>query len=134
MRIIDWSSDVCSSDLHPVVDAAMAYLHEHRPRSAEVELLWGDSNPGNFLFFRDGRIAAAVDFEVSAVGPAEIDLSWWFFVDEMVSDGRPLLTGMQPSEDQIDAFAVAHSTTAGNPDYTPQSSVRKRVVQGNKVT
>src|SRR3546814_17059920 len=91
MRISDWSSDVCSSDLnseygapgldaylgwlgawrdmacagekHPVVDAAMAYLHEHRPRSAEVELLWGDSNPGNFLFFRDGRIGAAVDFD-----------------------------------------------------------------------
>src|SRR3546814_5178536 len=92
----------CAGEKHPVVDAAMAYLHEHRPRSAEVELLWGDSNPGNFLFFGDGRIAAAVDFEASAVGPAEIDLSWWFFVDEMVSDGRPLLTGMPTRAEQID--------------------------------
>src|SRR3546814_9532222 len=95
----------------------MAYLHEHRPRSAEVELLWGDSNPGNFLFFREGRIAAAVDFEASAVGPAEIDLSWSFFVDEMVSDGRPLLTGTPTRAEQLAAFVVEPCRRFANLDY-----------------
>src|SRR3546814_11469791 len=111
----------CAGEKHPVVDAAMAYLHEHRPRSAEVELLWGDSNPGNFLFFGDGRIAAAVDFEASAVGTAEIDLSWWFFVDAMVSNGRPLLTGMPTRAQQIDAYEVARGGTGHHRNYSRTS-------------
>src|SRR3546814_10347340 len=73
-------------------------------------------------------------FEASAVGPAEIDLSWWFVVDEMVSDGRPLLTGMPTRAEQIDAFEVALGRPVANLDYYAKlSGVRMSLVMARTV-
>lgn len=96
---------------HPVIDRAMQFLHDNRPPLAEAGVragvLWGDSNPGNLLFGRDGSVTAALDFEAASIGPAEIDLGWWFLVDRMLSAGNPLPTGMPDREEQIAIFERA---------------------------
>src|SRR3546814_16494328 len=35
MRISDWSSDVCSSDLHVYIEQGCLYCHSQQPRSAD---------------------------------------------------------------------------------------------------
>jgi aminoglycoside phosphotransferase (APT) family kinase protein len=102
-----WRDEACGGRPHPIVDEAIARLEREQPRDAACELLWGDSNPGNFLFTDDGGVAAVLDFEAAAIGPAEIDLSWWFFLDAMLADGEPSPAGIPGRAEQIAAFESA---------------------------
>jgi aminoglycoside phosphotransferase (APT) family kinase protein len=72
-----------------------------------AELLWGDSNAGNFLFADDGSVVVAVDFEAASVGPGEIDLAWWFFLERMLSGGNSLPEGMPDKAEQIAIYERA---------------------------
>ena len=86
---------------HPIIDPALDRLEANRPSDMPAELLWGDSNPGNFLFGPDGAVTAALDFEAAAIGPAEIDLAWWFVLDDMLAAGNSLPEGMPDKAAQI---------------------------------
>lgn len=97
----------CSPAAHPVIDAAIAHLDRHRPSSPGIELLWGDSNAGNFLFGPDGAVTGALDFEAASIGPAEIDLAWWFVLERMLAAGNPLPAGMPDRDGQIAIFERA---------------------------
>ena len=101
-----WREMACPAG-HPVIDAACAWLRREQPGSAPAELLGGDSNAGNFLFGRDGAVTAALDFEAASIGPAEVDLGWWFFVERMLANGHPLPAGMPDRTQQIALFAQA---------------------------
>ncbi len=98
-----WRNMVCPAG-HPVIDAGIAYLQDQQPNDTPAELLWGDSNPGNFLFGPDGSVTAALDFEAASIGPAEIDLGWWFILDRMLAAGNPLPDGMPDRAQQIAHF------------------------------
>lgn len=111
-----WRDMICPSG-HPVIDAGIAYLHDKRPERAPAELLWGDSNPGNFLFGPDGSVTAALDFEAASIGPAEIDLGWWFVVDRMLAAGNPLPEGMPDRTQQIVHFEMALGRTVDDLYY-----------------
>jgi aminoglycoside phosphotransferase (APT) family kinase protein len=113
----DWRDAACGAAAHPVIDAGLAWLDQHRPKEASVELLWGDSNPGNFLFAADGSVAAALDFEAAAIGPAEIDISWWFFLDEMLAAGQPLPAGLPDRARQVAIYEAALGRPVRDLDY-----------------
>jgi aminoglycoside phosphotransferase (APT) family kinase protein len=102
---------------HPVIDAGMDYLSSEKPAAPHVDVLWGDSNPGNILFGDDGSVAAVHDFEASALGPAEIDLAWWFFLDEMLSLGESRLEGLPDRATEIAMYEEALGRTVANLDY-----------------
>jgi aminoglycoside phosphotransferase (APT) family kinase protein len=102
---------------HPVIDAAMDYLSSEKPAAPHVDVLWGDSNPGNILFSDDGSVAAVHDFEASALGPAEIDLAWWFFLDEMLSLGESRLVGLPDRATEIAMYEEALGRRVANLDY-----------------
>src|SRR3546814_3727548 len=46
MRISDWSSDVCSSDLHIVASAPVLFIGHERQKVAENKTLWKDNLVG----------------------------------------------------------------------------------------
>ncbi len=102
-----WQHSACGGQPHSVIDAAMRYLIAKKPPTRQVEVLWGDSNPGNILFGGDGSLVAAHDFEASALGPGEIDLGWWFFIDELLSAGVPRLEGLPDRAMQIATYEKA---------------------------
>lgn len=104
--IAAWRNLACKKS-HPVIDQAMAFLRDNRPPVADIGLLWGDSNPGNLLFGPDGSVTAALDFEAASIGPAEIDLGWWFVVDRMLAAGNPLPAGMPNRDEQVAIFERA---------------------------
>jgi aminoglycoside phosphotransferase (APT) family kinase protein len=50
-------------------------------------LLWGDVRLGNIIVGEDDGIAAVLDWEMASIGPAEVDLGWFFALQEMVTGG-----------------------------------------------
>jgi aminoglycoside phosphotransferase (APT) family kinase protein len=70
----------------PVIEDAFAWLEEHWPANpGEPVLCWGDARPGNILF--DGfRPVAALDWEMCAIAPREVDLAWMLFLHRFFQD------------------------------------------------
>ena len=96
-----WRDEAMEGQANPVIDQAIATLIDDKPENPHVDVLWGDSNPGNFLFTTEGHVAAVLDFEAAALGPAEIDLAWWFFMDQIFSFGHERVSGLPSREAQI---------------------------------
>ncbi|NDJ89062.1 phosphotransferase family protein [Mycolicibacter kumamotonensis] len=65
----------------PLLDRTIAWLEANWPADAaagETVLCWGDSRIGNVLY-RDFRPVAVLDWEMVALGPRELDVSWVIF-------------------------------------------------------
>ncbi|BBX21822.1 putative aminoglycoside phosphotransferase [Mycolicibacter terrae] len=65
----------------PLLDRTIAWLEANWPPDAaagETVLCWGDSRVGNVLY-RDFRPVAVLDWEMVALGPRELDVSWVIF-------------------------------------------------------
>jgi aminoglycoside phosphotransferase (APT) family kinase protein len=64
--------------------AAQAWCRAHRPDpEPPPSLLWGDVRLGNVIFGDDHRPAAVLDWEMATVGPAEVDLGWFFALRDL---------------------------------------------------
>jgi aminoglycoside phosphotransferase (APT) family kinase protein len=71
----------------PVAQAALAWLHKHRPaEDSNPVLLWGDSRIGNIIY-SGGRPTAVLDWEMATLGQPEEDLAWFLLLDRHHSEG-----------------------------------------------
>jgi aminoglycoside phosphotransferase (APT) family kinase protein len=71
-----------------LADRALTWLHDNlpSPEHGSPVLLWGDARIGNIIF--DGsRVAAVLDWEMAAIGPPEIDVAWYLYLDRHLSEG-----------------------------------------------
>src|SRR5580658_2782336 len=70
----------------PIIERGFAWLDEHWPAQAGTDVLsWGDSRIGNIVY--DGFTPVAVlDWEMAAIGPREIDVSWFIFLHRFFQD------------------------------------------------
>lgn len=89
-----WRDEAMNNESNTVLDQAIATLLVEKPNNPHVDVLWGDSNPGNFMFSEAGHVTAVLDFEAAALGPAEIDIGWWLFIDSMINYGIEALAGI----------------------------------------
>src|SRR3546814_882218 len=112
MRISDLSSDVCSSDL-------LDYILQNKPAQAPVNVLWGDATPSNVMFDDEGKVKALIDWELATLGPAELDLAWWLYFDDLFSRrfGVQRLEGLPTREESIAIWEAAVGRKAENLDY-----------------
>lgn len=82
-----WSSYLAWADEQATPDAlheAFRWCRENRPSEEPAHsLLWGDAQLANAVFSDDGSTAAILDFELVALGPAELDLGWFFCLHDM---------------------------------------------------
>jgi aminoglycoside phosphotransferase (APT) family kinase protein len=110
----------------PGLDAATAWLGEHRPIDYIPGLMHGDYQFANVMF-RHGapaQLAAIVDWEMGTVGDPKLDLAWvvqaWPEDTSAVADsagGYVDLTGM-PSKDELLAhYAEASGRQVDDMDY-----------------
>ncbi|MHB8467327.1 MAG: phosphotransferase family protein [Acidimicrobiales bacterium] len=89
-----------------VVEAATAWLHANMPKDPPPNTVtWGDSRPGNILY-SGFRPAAVLDWEMAAIGPAEVDLGYWLmFMDYHPSSSEvPPLPGFLSRDDTISIY------------------------------
>ncbi len=62
---------------------ALAWVESRIPVSPPPSVLWGDVQFANCVFHDDGDVAALLDFELTGVGPAELDLGWFLALHDM---------------------------------------------------
>jgi aminoglycoside phosphotransferase (APT) family kinase protein len=105
--VANWRDEAMNAQPNRIIDAALQKLQQEKPDIAHVDVLWGDSNPGNFIFTEQGAVAAVLDFEAAALGPAEIDLGWWLFMDDFICFGSERLAGLPGRTDEIALFELA---------------------------
>ncbi|WP_028635619.1 phosphotransferase family protein [Nocardioides sp. URHA0032] len=73
----------------PTVERALAWLEANLPATDEAVLCWGDSRIGNVMY-RDFEPVAVLDWEMAAIGPRELDVSWIVFAHQVFE----AITGM----------------------------------------
>ena len=82
---------------------ALAEMRRRQPPNPAIDVIWGDSRIGNMIFSDDNSVAAVLDWEMATLGPAELDLGWWFMMQRFmtVEMGVPLPEGMPNREQTI---------------------------------
>ena len=73
----------------PLVERGLAWLEANIPENDEVVLCWGDSRIGNIMY-QDFEPVAVLDWEMAAIGPRELDVSWMLFAHRVFE----AITGM----------------------------------------
>ena len=103
----------------PIVDAAMAYVRANMPNDAGVNVLWGDPTPSNVMFSADGQVNALIDWELAELGPAELDLAWWLYFDDLFGRrfGITRLEGLPTKDETIAIWEAASGRKARHLDY-----------------
>lgn len=64
------------------VERALAWLEANIPQTDEVVLCWGDARIGNMMY-RDFAPVAVLDWEMAAIGPRQLDVSWMLFAHQV---------------------------------------------------
>jgi aminoglycoside phosphotransferase (APT) family kinase protein len=102
-----------------VIDDAMRHVEVQMPPHEDAFLSWGDARIGNMIFAPDGTVAGALDWEMAALGPAEVDLGWWLMMDEFYSTGLGVdpLPGFPDEQAQVRRWQQLIGRPARNLDY-----------------
>ena len=100
-RFISYYWDLWTWVDPPEKDSLIVYrdwLLENQPDISHPVLIHGDPSCHNYLF-SEGRVSAVLDFELAAIGPAELDLVLQYFVIDLFSRSMGGVDGV-PSEDE----------------------------------
>lgn len=114
-----WHAGVAQGRPMPYADAALDHVVRNKPAEAPVNVLWGDATPSNVMFDGDGRVGALIDWELAALGPAELDLAWWLYFDDLFSRrfGVRRLDGLPTRNETVAIWEAAVGRRAEHLDY-----------------
>jgi len=118
----------------PLIERSLEWLDDHWPKDeGRTAISWGDARIGNMMF-REFEPVAVLDWEMAAVGPAEVDLGWMIYLhrfldDIAVSAGLPGMGRFM----HMDDVAATYESSAGHAPrdlefYTLYAAVRHAVV------
>jgi len=120
-RLVEWYRWSAAGRPYPITDAALAVVTGQRAAVAvgPPVLVWGDARPGNMIFGDDGRVAAAIDWEVATVGAAGIDLGHWLFFDAFATTGAGVdrLAGWPDREATIAGYEQLSGRTVADLEF-----------------
>lgn len=86
------------------IATALEYVRSTRPdASEEACVTWGDARVGNLIFDDSLAVAAVLDWEGAALGPAGIDVGWWLMFEQFFCEaaGVPRLEGVADRDGTI---------------------------------
>jgi aminoglycoside phosphotransferase (APT) family kinase protein len=70
----------------PLIERMFAWIEDHWPaEEGPTVLSWGDSRIGNIMY-RDFEPVAVLDWEMAALAPPEMDVSWMIFMHAVFED------------------------------------------------
>lgn len=102
-----------------LMDKAFERLKKDRPRNPPVDVLWGDPGSSNILFGDDLQVNCVLDWEMATLGPAEVDLAWWLFFDQLFSEGMGVerLEGLPDRAQTIEHYQSRLGRSVENMEY-----------------
>jgi aminoglycoside phosphotransferase (APT) family kinase protein len=109
-RYLDWATTDASGA--EVYREAFRWLRAHQPSPAPSSLLWGDPQLTNLVYDDDARIAAVLDWEMTTVGPAEVDLGWFLALHEGACD---MVGTRLPGDPGRDRLVEVYAEALGRP-------------------
>jgi aminoglycoside phosphotransferase (APT) family kinase protein len=114
-----WLEWAAQGQSFPVLEEALLYLCSHVPAGEKCGLIWNDARMGNTMFADDLSVAALFDFEVASLGPAEIDLAWWLYCEDLFSEqfGAERLAGIPHEQEAIKGFERLYDRAMPDFDY-----------------
>lgn len=104
-----WATDNSPpAEMTEVLDWLQGNLPDPEPPST---LIWGDARFGNMIFDDAFGVRAVLDWEMAALGPAEVDLGWSFAVRRSIQRGNGLpldaeLPGFPDRARTLDRYAA----------------------------
>ncbi|MEU8382427.1 phosphotransferase family protein [Streptosporangium sp. NPDC048865] len=101
----------------PLLERAFGWLEEHWPAAPGPDVLtWGDARIGNVMY-RDFTPVAVLDWEMAAIGPRELDISWMIFLHTFFQDITEFmgLPGMPDFMRREDVCQTYHEITGYKP-------------------
>jgi aminoglycoside phosphotransferase (APT) family kinase protein len=70
----------------PIIERSLDWLEEHWPGDPGPAILtWGDARIGNIIY-QGFEPVAVLDWEMAALGPRELDVSWFIFLHRFFQD------------------------------------------------
>ncbi|MFI6442578.1 phosphotransferase family protein [Streptomyces sp. NPDC050759] len=116
MRHLDFFSPADA----PLAEQVFQWLRSHVPdRTSQPDcLVWGDARIGNMVFSGD-RVAAVLDWEMATVGPREMDVAWFLYLDRHLSEGvgLPRLSGLPNREQTVARYEELAGRTLNDLGY-----------------
>jgi len=104
----------------PLIDAALDWFDANDPSgSMPVELNWGDARPSNLMYGDDFKVMAVFDWEMADLGPGEVDLGWFLYMNRFLSEGAGIdwLPGFADREGTIARWEKAMGRKAEHVDF-----------------
>jgi aminoglycoside phosphotransferase (APT) family kinase protein len=99
---LDWAGGDERFDL---LETIWEWCVAHRPpEPAERRLVWGDARLGNLVYADDCTVRAVLDWEMAVLGPPELDLGWYLFLDRLALSFAEPLPGFAQPDDQVRMF------------------------------
>jgi aminoglycoside phosphotransferase (APT) family kinase protein len=93
----------------PFTDRAFTWFKKNRFEPKHVSLCWGDARLGNMIY-HNGEVAAAIDWDMTHIGPAEDDLAWLLAVELLTNESGlrgPRWEGTPEREEKIHLYESA---------------------------
>ena len=115
-RHLQWAESLAQP--YPQLHAAHRWLLAHQPADEPVALCWGDAKLGNCVF-SEGRVVAALDWEMAALSNPVDDLAWWLVLDESLCTGYglPRLRGLPSRGESVARWQAASGHSARDLPY-----------------
>jgi aminoglycoside phosphotransferase (APT) family kinase protein len=104
---------------HPLLDDAFAWLQAKKPSDlGPIVLNWGDARISNMMY-RDYTPVAVLDWEMACTGPAEVDVTWFWFICWFLTGGLGIdnLPGFPDRDSTAAIYAEIAKRPMRNLDY-----------------
>jgi len=98
-RYLDWATT--DTEGSAIYRQALQWCRANLPAAPPSCLLWGDPQLTNAVLGDGGEIAAILDWEMAALGPAEVDLSWFLVLHEHAAESAGAQLPGWPGRDAI---------------------------------
>ncbi|HMG41448.1 MAG TPA: phosphotransferase family protein [Acidimicrobiales bacterium] len=117
--LVRWHRWAARGRALPVIDAGLRYVLDTCPDDPSEHVIWGDGRPGNMVFGEDLSVAAVLDWELAATGPAEIDVAWWLMFErsQTVARGVEPLPGVPDAEEIVGCYEQLRGVRLADLDF-----------------
>jgi aminoglycoside phosphotransferase (APT) family kinase protein len=101
----DYLGWAAAGERFELIDAALAWCEAHRPSTEPAAVLvWGDTRLGNIVYDEEHTVRAVLDWEMASLGPPELDLGWYLFIERTALQFAPQLAGFPDRRGTIAAY------------------------------